>query len=321
MQIDRIGIITSGGDCQGMNACIYNVVKMAAAQNIEVLGFIGGYKGVINNNFMTLTPENTKNITHLGGTILKTSRCYEFTTPSGQDKAVKTLKDNDIKCLIIIGGDGSYRGALKLIEKGVRCIAIPGTIDNDLFYTDRSLGFETAVNNAVTAIESIKQSLATQERVGIIEVMGRECGDIALYSGVGSNSNIIVTRERPTEQADVVRWVKNAIKRGTPSPTIVISEGMFDLTKLAKKIEAATNKEVRINQLGYIQRGGTPTVNDRILAMQFGTQAVELISQGIFNKAIGIKNNKIIETTISDALTENSNFDYNLLDLFIKLNN
>ena len=320
MKIERIGVLTSGGDCQGMNACLYNIVKMARENNLQVYGFLNGYKGLINNQYKILELNSVDNIMHLGGTILGTSRCEEFLTDIGQQKAVKTLKDNKVNALIVIGGDGSYKGVLCLIKKGIKCIAIPATIDNDLFYTSRSLGFDTAVNNAVVAIESIKQTMRSHNRCCVIEIMGRNCGDLTLNSAVASNSDIVVLKEKPTKVNQIVNQVKDCIKRNILAPTVIVAENQFDIKKLALTIQQKAKIETKSQALGYIQRGGEPSVNDRIIAMQMGVRAVELIQNGVFNKAIGYKNDEIFEITVDQALKVAREFNYKLLDLFIKLN-
>ncbi len=320
MKINKIAVITSGGDCQGMNASIYNIVKMAQYHGIEVIGYMEGYKGIINNKFVTLDLDKVANISHLGGTIIKSSRCMEFFEEKYQLQAVDNLKKEKVNALIIIGGDGSYRGSLDLVKRGVKCINLPGTIDNDLFYSELCLGFDTAVNNAVVAIESLKQTLSSHNRCGIIEVMGRDCGDIALECAASTNSDFVVLKEKPTTKKQIVDKVKQCIAKGVESPIVIIAENIFDINELAKKIEKEAKIETKPCQLGRIQRGGAPSVKDRILAMQMGVRAVELIQDGIFNKAIGIKNNRVFEMPIDQALACQSNFDYNLLDLFLKLN-
>lgn len=320
MKIERIGVLTSGGDCQGMNACLYNIVKMAYDNKLEVFGYLNGYRGLIDNAYRKLDLLSVDNIMHLGGTILGTSRCDEFVTEAGQAKALKTLKEDKINVLIVIGGDGSYRGVSCLIKKGIKCIAIPATIDNDLFYTTRSLGFDTAVNNAVVAIESIKQTMRSHNRCCVIEIMGRNCGDLTLNSAVASNSDIVVVKEKPTKISEIISQVKDCISRGITNPTIIVAEHQFDIKKLASTIQQKAKVETKYQVLGYIQRGGEPSVNDRIVAMQMGVRAVELALKGIFNKAIGYKNDEVFEVTIDQALKATKDFNYKLLDLFIKLN-
>lgn len=320
MKINKIAVITSGGDCQGMNACLYNIVKMATANDIKVIGYYEGFRGILEKRFSELTLETVDNIFHIGGTIIKTSRCPEFLHEDAPAQAAKNLKKEKVDALIVIGGDGSFKGTANLIKQGVKCIAIPATIDNDLFYTQKSIGFDSAVNNAVVAIDSIKQSFSSLNRCGIIEVMGRTCGDIALFSAVATNSDAIIINEKPTSQKDIVTKVKDAIKRGIKNPIVIVAENILDIEKLAKSIETSTKKEVRTSVLGYIQRGGAPSVNDRILAMQMGVRAVELITKGLYNRAIGIKNEEIFEITIEKSLNASSNFNYKLLDLFYKLN-
>lgn len=293
---------------------------MAYDNKLEVFGYLNGYRGLIDNAYRKLDLLSVDNIMHLGGTILGTSRCDEFVTEAGQAKALKTLKEDKINVLIVIGGDGSYRGVSCLIKKGIKCIAIPATIDNDLFYTTRSLGFDTAVNNAVVAIESIKQTMRSHNRCCVIEIMGRNCGDLTLNSAVASNSDIVVVKEKPTKTSEIISQVKDCISRGITNPTIIVAEHQFDIKKLASTIQQKAKVETKYQVLGYIQRGGEPSVNDRIVAMQMGVRAVELALKGIFNKAIGYKNDEVFEVTIDQALKATKDFNYKLLDLFIKLN-
>lgn len=320
MKINKIAVITSGGDCQGMNVCLYNLVKMAEYHGIEVIGFLQGYRGIINNSFIKLDLDKVSNITNLGGTIIKSSRCDEFLQDEYKDKAVEVLKQNGINALVVIGGDGSFNGALSLVQRGVKCIAIPATIDNDLFYTDLCLGFDTAVNNAVTAIESIKQTLASHSRCGVIEVMGRDCGDIALRCAVSTNSDFVVIKEKPSSEQDVIDRVKSCIAKGVDSPIVIVAEHIYDIAELSNQIQQNAHIETKPCVLGRIQRGGAPSVQDRVIAMQMAVRAVELIQKGIFNRAIGISGNKVMDVSIEEALEVKSHFDYNMLDLFYKLN-
>ncbi len=318
--INKIAVLTSGGDSQGMNACVNIIVKMAEFNYISVYGVKNGYQGLVDGEIVELKYENVRNIAHLGGTYLKSARSQEFMTLEGQKKAVKNLKDKEIDALIVIGGDGSFRGVMALNELGVKTIAIPATIDNDLHYTENTLGFDSAVNVAANAIENIRQTMSALNRCSIIEVMGRHCGSIALYSAAACCSEVVVLPEKPFTRRKIIRAVKRAKDRGIDSPTIVVAENLFDIKELAADIQSQLGIETKTAVLGYIQRGGAPSVEDRLLAMQFGVKAIELLVSGKHNRAVGIKGGKIIDVSMENAIDTNSNFNEVLFDLFSKLN-
>ncbi|MGD9901550.1 MAG: ATP-dependent 6-phosphofructokinase [Spirochaetales bacterium] len=316
----KIAVLTSGGDAPGMNACLANLFELCKRFNYRLICFRQGYIGLIDNDFVILKEHDIENIYSLGGSIIKTGRSKEFLTKEGQLKAIETLKINDIDTLIVIGGNGSYRGAQDLEKLGVKVIAIPGTIDNDLNYSTRSLGFDTAVNNSVSAIDKIKDTMSANNRGVVIEVMGRNSGDIALYSAVASNANAIVVKEVPESKNEIIGSVERAIKRGVTSPTVVVAENILDSAKLAETLEAKTGITFKTTVLGYIQRGGNPTVFDRNFAMQLAVKSIELIEVGKHNIAIGMKNGKIHCENLDKVLTEKTNFNFELYDLFKKLN-
>lgn len=316
----KIALLTSGGDCPGMNACIYNVVKCASLNNIEVIGFYHGYKGVLEKNYTRLTVDLVESFQDIGGTMLKSSRCMEFYEDSGVKKAADNIKELDIEALIVIGGDGSFKGGLELTKHGINIIGIPATIDNDIFYTDYTMGFDTAVSNAVTAIKSIQETMASHGRVSIIEVMGRHCGDIALNAAVTSNADIVLLPEVPFTYEEVVEKVNEMLKRGNTCPSIIISENQTDLKALASFVAEKTKKETKTAVLGYIQRGGTPTVADKMLAVRLSVGAVKCVLDGVYNVAMGVKSNKMICVPIEEATKSGSDFDYDLYNLFSLLN-
>lgn len=320
MEIKNIAILTSGGDCQGMNTTVNIVVRIATLKGLNVYGVRQGYRGLCENNFVKLTNANVENISSLGGTILKTARFPEFKEDEIVDKAVNNLKERNIDALIIIGGDGSFRGAKSLMEKGIDIIAIPGTIDNDLRYTDKCLGFDTAVNNACNFIENVKQTMGALDRGVIFEVMGRYCGDIALHTAAATAADIVAVPEKPTSEEEFIQKVKDCITINKKVPTVVIAEKLYDIEKVTKRLNEETGIEFKSSVVGYVQRGGAPSVWDRTLAMQFGVRAVELITKGILNKAIGIKGNNVFEMNINDALHCEYNYNYELLNLFYLLN-
>lgn len=320
MEVKNIAILTSGGDCQGMNTTVNIVVRIATLKGLNVYGVRQGYRGLFENDFVKLTNANVENISSLGGTILKTARFPEFKEDEVIDKCVNNLKERNIDALIIIGGDGSFRGANALSEKGVDIIAIPGTIDNDLRYTDKCLGFDTAVNNACDFIENVKQTMSALDRGVIFEVMGRYCGDIALHAAAATACDIVAVPEKPTSEEEFIQKVKDCITINKKVPTVVIAEKLYDIKNVTQRLNEETGVEFKSSVVGYVQRGGAPSVWDRTLAMQFGVRAVELITKGIFNKAIGIKGNSIFEVDINDALHCEYNYNYELLNLFYLLN-
>ena len=320
MEVKNIAILTSGGDCQGMNTTVNIVVRIATLKGLNVYGVRQGYRGLFENDFVKLTNANVENISSLGGTILKTARFPEFKEDEVIDKCVNNLKERNIDALIIIGGDGSFRGANALSEKGVDIIAIPGTIDNDLRYTDKCLGFDTAVNNACDFIENVKQTMSALDRGVIFEVMGRYCGDIALHAAAATACDIVAVPEKPTSEEEFIQKVKDCITINKKVPTVVIAEKLYDIKNVTQRLNEETGVEFKSSVVGYVQRGGAPSVWDRTLAMQFGVRAVELITKGILNKAIGIKGNSIFEIDIKDALHCEYNYNYELLNLFYLLN-
>lgn len=316
----KVAVITSGGDCQGMNTCLYNLVKCANLNNIEFIGFMRGYQGMIDNDYIHLDYDFVKNVNNMGGSCLKTARSKEFMTEKGKLKAVQNLKNLGIDTLICIGGDGSFHGCLELIKLGINCIAIPGTIDNDLNYTNKTLGYDTAVNNATNAISDIMETMRANNRLCVVEVMGRRCGDIALACAVASHADIALIPEVPFDKKDVLKEVKSIISRGNLHPTIVLAENQIDLKEFADYLAKNVDIEVKSCVLGYIQRGGKPTVEDRLLGMQFAVCAVKCVLDKIYNVAIGVVDNKIITTPIEEALNAKSDFNFELYRLFTMLN-
>jgi len=317
MEMKRYAILCSGGDSQGMNICIKAFVNTCTTHGIIPIGIKRGYQGLIDNDMMFLDEKMVENIQGLGGTILKVSRSDEFRTPTGLDKAVRNLKKNAIDAVVVIGGNGTFNGAVNLVAKGIKVIAIPGTIDNDLYYTERTLGFDTAVNNAVRNVDDMMQTMDANSRGMIVRVMGRDCGDIALYTAVGSMANSVATRELNTSIDDIVSDVKQSLDNGDVSPLVIISENLDYGTK---EVEKALRKNLKIDtrstDLGYIQRGGAPTIFDRMFGMNLGIMAVEVLEQNISGVALGIKNNEMFYTPIDLCLNTKREFD---MDLYHKL--
>ena len=304
-----IGILTSGGDAPGMNAAIRAVVRSAIYYGCKVYGINRGYKGLIESDLVEMNLSSVGDIIHRGGTILKSSRCEEFKTEEGRQKAVKILKKHNIDCLFVIGGDGSFRGAQKLSELGFPAIGIPGTIDNDLAYTDYTIGFYTALNTIVDAISKIRDTSSSHERVNIIEVMGRHCGDLALYSGLAGGAETIIVPEIDYKIDDICLRLETTKKRGKRHSIIMLAEGVGNANDIGGKIIEKTGVDLRVTVLGHVQRGGSPTAFDRILASRMGVRAVELLLDGQSAKVVGIKDDEIIDMDIHEALSKKKDFD------------
>ena len=309
-----IAVLTSGGDSPGMNACVRAVVRYAISQGLKVYGVARGYSGLIENKIVQLTERSVGNIIHTGGTFLKTSRCKEFLTKEGVDFAAENLKKKGIDGLVVIGGDGSFRGAKELSTRGIKVACVPGTIDNNLFYTDYTLGFDTAVNTVVGLINNVRDTSISHDRVSIIEVMGAGCGDVALDSGLAGGADVILVPEVAWSIDDVCKKLSLSKKQNKQCSIIVVSEHVCDPNDLAKMIQQKANIECRTVILGHVQRGGTPTAFDRNLASMLGAKCVEMIIQGECGAA-GYKNGKVIFVSIDEALSGNRKFNlekYNL---------
>lgn len=302
----RIGILTSGGDSPGMNACIRAVVRSAISSGYEVYGIKRGYEGLIDGDIEKLVTSSVADIIHRGGTILQTARSERFMTEDGLNKAIESLKKCEIDKLVVIGGDGSLRGAKKLAEMGISVVGLPGTIDNDLAYTDMTIGFDTAVNTALHAIGNIRDTSSSHGRITIIEVMGRACGDIALYAGLAGGAETILVPEVDTDVDEMCQKLITGMHRGKKHSLIVRAEGVkISSEDLAKLIYEKTGLETKVVVLGYIQRGGSPTAIDRILASRMGIHAVELLNEENVHKAVGIRGDDIFSMDIDEALNAN----------------
>ncbi|MGB8001357.1 MAG: 6-phosphofructokinase [Anaerobacillus sp.] len=298
----RIGVLTSGGDSPGMNAAIRAVVRKAIYHDIEVYGIYHGYTGLINGNIEKMEIGSVADIIHRGGTMLYSARCPEFKTLEGQLKGVENLKKFGIEGLVVIGGDGSYRGAQKLTGHGFPTIGIPGTIDNDIPGTDFTIGFDTALNTVIQAIDKIRDTATSHERTYVIEVMGRDAGDIALWSGLADGAESILIPEEKFELADILSRLKRGHDRGKRHSIIVVAEGVGSGVEIGKQIQQEMNMETRVTVLGHVQRGGSPTASDRVLASRLGARAVELLLEGAEGRTVGIQNNKIVDLDINEAL-------------------
>ena len=310
----RIGLLTSGGDAPGMNAAIRAVVRSGIFFGMEVYGIERGYAGLIDDNLVKMEMRSVSNIVQCGGTRLRTARCLEMMTVEGQKKALDTLEKHGIEGLVVIGGDGSFKGAKTLSEYGIPTIGIPGTIDNDLEYTDYTLGFDTAVNTCLDIINKLRDTMTSHERVSVVEVMGRHCGDIALYSGIASGAEIIVVPELPFDMNEIASRINRSRAQGKHSNIIVVAEGVMSAEKFANQLQQVTEYSVRPTCIGHVQRGGSPTMSDRMLAAQFGNKAVRLLNEGIGNRVVGIRDNKIIDMDIIEAVSMKKTFNYELYE-------
>lgn len=310
----KIAVLTSGGDSPGMNACLRAVVRYAISKNIEVYGVNRGYQGLVDGSVIALNSRSVSDVIQRGGTFLKTARSLEFNTAEGMKKAYATLSAYGITDLVCIGGDGTFRGAKDLSDHyPVNVFGIPGTIDNDLAYTDYTLGFDTAVNTVLWAINSLRDTMGSHDRVSCLEVMGRHCGDIALYAGICGGAEHILVPEIPFSVDEIAESLMKSQKRGKTSNMIVFAEGAGDRAQICKEISEKAGVKITTTTLGHIQRGGSPTMFDRLLAVKTGTHAVELIADGkVKNRVIGLKNNKIIDMDISEALSIPRLFDEKL---------
>lgn len=313
-----IGILTSGGDAPGMNAAIRAVVRTAIYYGYKVYGIEKGYKGLLDEEFIEMDLSSVGDIIQRGGTVLKSSRCDEFKTPEGREKAVEILENYGIGSLIVIGGDGSFTGAKMLSNLGVATIGIPGTIDNDLAYTDYTIGFDTAMNTVIDAISKIRDTSSSHDRVNIVEVMGRNCGDLALYSGLAGGAETIIVPEMEIRTDEIVNKLKTTQKRGKKHSIIVLAEGAdIDGGALALKkiLTEEDHADVRVTVLGHVQRGGSPSSFDRILASRLGNKAVELLIAGKSARVVGMKDNKIIDMDIEEALSMEKEFDVDIYEM------
>jgi 6-phosphofructokinase 1 len=314
--LKKIGVVTSGGDAPGMNAAIRGVVRIAYSKNFEVIGFERGWEGLLTNTFRLLTPRSVGGILHLGGTILHTSRCLEFKKDEAIKKAAETLALNNVEGLVVIGGNGSLQGALELSKKTNTLIAgVPASIDNDVFGTDETIGFDTAVNTAVNEIDKIRDTAVSLERIFIVEVMGRTRGFLALTVGLTVGAEMILIPEIKYENERIIKAIREAKERGKKSAIIVAAEGIGDTRLLATEIEKATETEVRLSVLGYTQRGGNPSARSRLLASLFANKAVELIDEHQKSSVVVLQDGKVTSMGLEESCKTEKTIDLSLLDL------
>ncbi|MEK4486722.1 6-phosphofructokinase [Psychrobacillus sp. FSL H8-0484] len=311
----RIGVLTSGGDAPGMNAAIRAVVRKAIYEGLEVVGIFHGYQGLIDGNMELLNLGSVGDIIQRGGTKLYSARCPEFRTEEGQRKAIEQLRANDIEGLVIIGGDGSYRGSMTLTKNGFPCVGIPGTIDNDIPGTDYTLGFDTALNTVIDCIDKIRDTATSHDRTFIIEVMGRDAGDLALWAGLAGGAETIIIPEIKINMEEVVERLQSGHARGKKHSIIIVAEGVMSGSEFALKLMEHANIETRVSVLGHIQRGGSPTGRDRVLASMFGARAVEVLLAGNGGRAVGIQNHQVVDYDMMEAFEKIEDFDTNMYQL------
>ncbi|MDD2215247.1 MAG: 6-phosphofructokinase [Eubacteriales bacterium] len=311
-----IGVITSGGDSPGMNAAIRAVVRSAIYHGLKVYGIERGYEGLINGDIQEMNVASVSDIIQRGGTILRTARSEDFMTSGGFQRAVDMLANFEIEGLVVIGGDGSLRGALKLSQEGVTIMGLPGTIDNDLGFTDFTIGFDTAVNTVLSSVGNIRDTSSSHGRSTVVEVMGRNCGDIALYAGLAGGAEYILIPEKEVDINALCRKIVQGKNRGKLHSIIIRAEGVeMDSNELASLISQRTGLETKVVVLGYTQRGGSPTARDRLLASKMGYRAVELLKADSASRAIGIRGIQVVDYNMVEAMAMKRSLNTELLEL------
>ncbi len=310
-----IAVLTSGGDAPGMNAAIRAVVRAGLDKGLRVMGIQRGYAGLINGEIYEMNRHSVSDIIQRGGTILRTARCEEFKTEEGRKKAVGVLRVFGIDGLVVIGGDGSFNGARLLSDLGVATVGIPGTIDNDLPYTEYTVGFDTALNTVLDAINKLRDTSTSHERISIVEVMGRNCGDIALYAGIAGGAESIIVPEKGYNIDEICKTVLEGKLKGKMHNLIILAEGVGGAKELAEKVEEITGVVTRATILGHIQRGGSPSAFDRVLASRFGAAAVDTLIQGKSGRVIGIRGADIIDMDVTEALSMPRHFNEKLFEI------
>ena len=314
--VQAIGVLTSGGDAPGMNAAVRAVVRTALYMGIKCYGIRRGYNGLIEGEIEEMDLRSVSDIIHRGGTVLYTARSPKFKTEEGMQAAIKNCKKYGIGGIVVIGGDGSYRGARDLSLRGIPCVALPGTIDNDISSTDYTIGFDTAMITAMEMVDKLRDTTQSHERCSVVEVMGRHAGWLALHTGIAVGATAILVPEIKYDlEKDVIQKIKKTSGHGKKHFIVVVAEGVGEIDAITKQIEEATGVESRTTVLGHVQRGGSPTVRDREMASRMGYHAVELLSQGIGNKVVCYKNGKIVDTDIYEALNMVKEFDYRTYEI------
>jgi len=313
--LKKIAVLTSGGDAPGMNAAIRAVVRRGIYKGLEVLGVRFGYQGLIQGDYISLEVGSVGDIIHRGGTVLYSARCEAFKTEGGRKMAIRNLKEKEVDGLIVIGGDGSFRGALQLTKMGYPTVGVPATIDNDIAGTDFSLGFDTAVNTVIEAIDRIRDTATSLERTYVIEVMGRDKGNIALWSGLAGGAESILIPEAQIDMDDIIERLVQGQKRGKKHSIIIVAEGVAKGSNIGDVIRQRTGFETRVTVLGHIQRGGSPTAFDRLLGSQMGAMAVDLLTAGKAGVMVGMQNNQLVAVPFEYALSQSPQLPLTLYEL------
>lgn len=315
-EIKTIGVLTSGGDAPGMNAAIRAVVRTGIYHGFKVMGIRKGYNGLINGDISEMTPRAVSDIIHRGGTILQTARCMEFKTEDGIKKAISMAGVFGIDAIVVIGGDGSYRGAREMSKLGMPVIGLPGTIDNDIGCSDYTIGYDTALNTVQDALDKIRDTAYSHERCSVLEVMGRHAGYIALNVGIAGGAEAVVLPEKTFDlNKDIIKPIIEGRNRGKKHYVVIVAEGVGGAIEIAKQIEEKTGIEARATILGHIQRGGSPTVYDRVMASMMGAKATELLKNGIINRIVSLKDNKVVDIEINEALEMKKSIGEDLVEL------
>ena len=319
-EVKTIGVLTSGGDAPGMNAAIRAVTRVALANGFEVMGIKDGYRGLVEGNYIPMDKSTVSDILNRGGTVLGSARLTEFKDLEIQKKAVQTLQNAKIDAIVVIGGDGSYRGAMALTKLGINCIGLPGTIDNDIPGTDFTIGFDTALNTVVEAVDKLRDTSSSHHRCSVVEVMGNRCGDLAVWAAISCGAEIVITPETGYDELDVLerlRYLDKAVKKR--HAIVVISEKIADVDELARKISQNTGFAGRATVLGHVQRGGSPSPRDRVLASMMGEKAVDLLMEGVGGHCVGMIDNKVTSMPIEEALSSPRHSRKDLYRLFDRL--
>lgn len=316
MSVKSIAVLTSGGDAPGMNAAVRAVARTALSKGMRVIGVHRGYNGLLNGDVFEMNLRSVSDIIHKGGTTLYTARSEEFNTPEGVKKAADTCHKLGVDGVVVIGGDGSFRGARDLTGQGILCVGIPGTIDNDIACSEYTVGFDTAMNTAMEMVDRIRDTAQSHDRCSVVEVMGRRCGDIALETGIAVGATAILVPEMPYNiEKDVIERMRFTQSSGKKHFIIIVAEGVGGVEAIAKRIEEETNIETRATVLGHVQRGGSPTLRDRVVASSMGHRAVELLEKGLGDRVVAMQGGRIVDFDITEALNMKREFNRELYNV------
>ena len=320
MEKKKIGVLTSGGDAPGMNAAVRAVTRTAISKGFEVIGIRRGYNGLLHGDMIPLDVRSVSDIIQRGGTMIYTARCLEFKEWANIEKAAAICKENNMCGIVVVGGDGSFRGAADLSRAGIPCVGIPGTIDNDIQCSEYTIGYDTAMNTVVEMIDKLRDTSHSHDRCAVVEVMGRNAGHIALNTGLACGATAVLVPEIEFEMSDVIKRIKEVRAQGKHQFIIVVAEGIGKTEEIAKRIQDETGIESRATVLGHVQRGGSPTVRDRVIASEMGYYAVELLEKGIGNRVVGMKDGKVYDVDIQEALAMKKPFNERLYKICNDIN-